>query len=135
MREVTPYLASKVLQIGHRLLLRLGLRDDFYRLDPSTGPMAKRRRHMFHIGFSEFRTFNPKPYDGTISLFTIKGPRFDGCDPLPIWRRAAKSVERFGIVGTHSTIMETPNVDTLAGQLDRCLAASEGEPNGRARPG
>jgi acetoacetyl-CoA synthetase len=123
-REVPPYLASKVLQIGHRLLLRLGLRDDFYRLGEMTGPMAERRRHMYHIGVSEVRIFNPKPYDDTISLFSIKGPRFDYCDPLPIWRRAAKSVELFEIDGAHSTIMEVPNVDTLARQLDRCLAAS-----------
>jgi len=125
-RELPSYLASKVVQLGHRVLLRLGLRDDFYRIEETTGPMAGRRRHMFHIGISEFRNFNPKSYDGAISLFSIKGPRFDCCDSLPIWRRAAKSVEVFDIVGAHSTIMETPNVETLASQLDRCLAASEG---------
>lgn len=124
-REVPRYLASKVLQAGHRVLLRLGLRDDFIQLGPMTGPMAARRLHMYHIGINQFRTFNPKPYDGKVSLFHIKGPRFDGCDPLPIWRRAAKSVEVFEIVGTHTTIVEPPNVDTLARQLDRCLAACE----------
>jgi acetoacetyl-CoA synthetase len=124
-RDVTPYLASKAAQLGHRVMLRLGLRDDFHRLEEMSGPMAGRRRQMYHIGISAFRTFKPKPYDGTISLFTIKGPRFDGCDPLPIWQRAAKSVELFEIVGTHSTIMEIPNVDTLARQLDRCLAAPQ----------
>ena len=123
-RAIPRYLVSKVLQMGHRVSLRLGLRDDFYRLEAMTGPASERRLQMFHIGMSEFRTFNPKPYDGTISLFNIKGPRFDCCDPLPIWRRAAKSVELFEIVGTHGTIMEPPNVDTLATQLDRCLAAA-----------
>ena len=125
-REVPAYLAGKVMQMAHQLQLRLGLRTDFYRFESSTGPLAERRRHMFHIGFSQFRTFNPKRYDGTISLFTIKGPRFDGCDPYPIWRRVAKSVDRFEIIGAHSTIMETPNVDTLAKQLNRCLATLDG---------
>jgi acetoacetyl-CoA synthetase len=136
-REIAPYLASKVLQAGHRVLLRLGLRDDFFQFEEETGPIAERRRQMFHIGIREFRAFNPNPYDGTISLFSIKGPRFDGCDWIPIWRRAARSVELFEIAGTHSTIMEVPNVDILASQLNRCLAGSEAvskAANSPARP-
>lgn len=125
LEAVAPYLLSKVSQLGHRLLLRLGLRDDFVLLDALNGPMADRQRRMYRIGVRAFVAFKPKAYDGKLSVFRIKGRRFDACDPMPIWRRVAKSVEFFEIDGEHGTIMEKPYVDILAVQLDRCLARIE----------
>jgi hypothetical protein len=78
---------------------------------------------MYQIGVREFRAFKPKPFDGKLSVFRTKGPRFDACDPLPIWRLAAKSVELFEVEGAHATIMDKPYVETLAAQLARCLAS------------
>jgi amino acid adenylation domain-containing protein len=124
-RELPLYFASKLVQLGHRLLLRLGLRDDFVILDGLTGPMGERSRRMYQIGVREFRAFKPKRFDSRLSVFRTKGPRFDACDPLPIWRLAAKSVELFEVEGAHATIMDKPYVETLAAQLARCLAASE----------
>jgi amino acid adenylation domain-containing protein len=119
------YLLSKLRQIGHRFLLRVGLRDDFVSLDGLAGPMSERYRCMYRIGVRAFKSFNPKPFDGKLSVFRTKGPRFDACDPMPIWRRVARSVELYEIDGAHRTIMEEPYVGTLAAQLERCLAAAD----------
>jgi acetoacetyl-CoA synthetase len=124
-KDVAPYLARKVRQFGHRVLLRLGVRDDFVPIDNLEGPMAERRRRMRRIGADAFRDFRPARYDGRLSLFHIRGPRFDGCDPIPIWRRAVRNIELFPIEGEHGHIMENPHVSTLATQLSRCLAALE----------
>lgn len=118
------YLIAKLMQVGHRVLLRIGWRDDFVSLEEMSGPMAARYRCMYRIGVSEFRAFKPRPYDGKLSIFRIGGPRFDACDSIPIWRRVARSLELFEIAGEHEKIMEKPYVDTLAAQLDRCLAAT-----------
>jgi amino acid adenylation domain-containing protein len=122
---VPSYLLSKVAQLGHRLLLRLGLRHDFVDLDDLSGPMASRYRHMYAIGAKEFVTFQPKPYDGKLCIFHTTGQRFGTCDPTPIWRRATKQIELFEIDGAHGTIMAKPYVTTLAAQFSRCLAAAQ----------
>jgi acetoacetyl-CoA synthetase len=122
-KDVAPFLAGKLRQFGHRMLLRLGVRDDFVTIDDLEGPMAERWRRMRRIGAHAFRAFRPARYDGRLSLFQIRGPRFDGCDPIPIWRRAVGSIELFPIDGAHGHIMEKPYVSTLATQLSRCLAA------------
>jgi thioesterase domain-containing protein len=87
--------------------------------------MAERYRQMYEIGAREFAAFKPKPYDGKLSVFRISGPRYETCDPMPIWRKVAAAVELFEIDGAHGTIMERPYVATLASQFSRCLAASE----------
>lgn len=125
VNALPPYLLSKLRQIGHRFQLRVGLRDDFVKLDSLSGPMAARYRRMYGIGVRAFKAFDPKPFDGKLSVFRTKGPRFDACDPLPIWCRAARSVELYEVDGAHGTIMDRPFVDTLALQLSRCLAAAE----------
>ncbi len=124
-RAVPAYLFSKLVQLGHRLLLRFGLRRDFVRLDNLIGPMAPRYRQMYEIGAREFVAFRPQPYDGKLSIFRIRGPRFGTCDPVPIWRRAANAVELFEIDGAHGTIMEMPYVAKLAAQFSRCIAAAQ----------
>jgi acetoacetyl-CoA synthetase len=126
-REIAPYLLSKFRQLRHRLLLRTGLRHDFVDLDGLAGPMADRYRQMYAIGAREFVSFRPKSYDGKLSVFRIRGPRFVTCDPLPIWRRAVSAIDLFEIEGTHGTIMEKPYVSTLAALFSRCLAGPQFE--------
>ncbi len=124
-RAILPYLLSKLFQLGHRLLLRMEWRRDFVDLDGLGGPMAGRYREMYAIGAREFVSFKPKPYDGRLSVFRIRGPRFGTCDPMPIWRRAVNAIELFEIEGDHGTIMEKPYVAALAAQFSRCLAATQ----------
>jgi amino acid adenylation domain-containing protein len=87
--------------------------------------LAERYRQMYEIGLGEFRRFRPRRYDGPLSVFAVPGERFDACDPLPIWRRAARTLEVFRIDGDHSTIMDPPHVQSLADQLTSCLARHE----------
>ena len=61
-------------------------------------------------------------------MFRTGEPSLEACDPLPIWRKVADSVEVFTIAGTHGTIMEARNVDTLASQLSVCLARADARP-------
>jgi amino acid adenylation domain-containing protein len=124
-RSIPSYLSSKLLQLGHRLLLRIEWRRDFVDLDGLSGPMAERYRQMYAIGAREFVSFRPKPYDGKLSVFCTRGPRFDSCDPMPIWRRAVNVIELFEIDGAHGTIMEQPYVSVLAMEFSRCLAATQ----------
>jgi amino acid adenylation domain-containing protein len=124
-RAIPSYLLSKLLQLGHRLLLRMEWRRDFVDLDNLSGPMAERYREMYAIGAREFVSFKPHPYDGKLSVFRIHGPRFGTCDPMPIWRRAVETLELFEIDGDHRTIMEKPHVATLAAQFSRCLATTQ----------
>jgi amino acid adenylation domain-containing protein len=125
VRAIPPYLVSILFQLGHRLLLWLGWRRDFDNLDGLSGPMAERYRQMYAIGAREFVSFRPKPFDGKLSIFRVRGPRFGTCDPVPIWRRAVNAIEEFEIEGDHGTIMEKPYVATLAAQFSRCLAATQ----------
>ncbi|TMJ27280.1 MAG: non-ribosomal peptide synthetase, partial [Alphaproteobacteria bacterium] len=83
--------------------------------------LADRYRRMYEIGLGEFRRFKPGRYDGRLSVFAVQGPRFDACDPLPIWRRAAAAVDVFRIDGDHTTIMDPPHVRSLADRLSMCL--------------
>jgi amino acid adenylation domain-containing protein len=122
--EIPAYLLGKLSQLAHRMLLRFELRRDFDELD-GTGPIAHRNREMYAIGAREFVSFKPKPFDGKLSVFRIRGPRYGSCDPIPIWQRAVNAIELFEIEGDHGTIMEPPYVATLASQFSRCLAAAQ----------
>jgi acetoacetyl-CoA synthetase len=125
LRSIPFYLLSKLVQLGHRLLLRIEWRRDFVDLDGLSGPMAERYRQMYEIGAREFVSFQPKSFDGKLNVFRIRGPRFGSCDPMPIWQRVVSAIELFEIEGDHGTIMEKPFVGTLAAQFSRCLAATQ----------
>jgi thioesterase domain-containing protein len=79
------------------------------------------------IGKREFASFQPKLYDGKLSVFRASDTSLGTCDPMPIWRRAANNIELFEIDGDHSTIMDKPYVATLAAQFSRCLATKHHE--------
>jgi thioesterase domain-containing protein len=116
---------AKLRQLSRKLLVRTGLSDHPVAIDEAAGPLSDRLYLMFQMGAREFTAFNPKPYDRTISLFRVTVPRYDACDALPIWRRAAKSVVVYDIAGDHDTIMYEPHVQSLAMQLSQCLASSK----------
>lgn len=121
-RDWLSYLGGKVAVVWRRLVWR---RDLIRELDdPSLGlpePVMARNNEMFAVGIRQFREWKPRAYAGKISVFRTARPR----DPLPLWRRIAERVDIFNIAGAHGTIMESPNVDSLALQLDRCLAGLE----------
>ncbi|HEX2888671.1 amino acid adenylation domain-containing protein, partial [Vineibacter terrae] len=130
MPQVPAYLAAKLRQAADKMLVRLGLRAHAVALDGPGGALSARERLMYRIGARAFLKFRPRRYDGKISVFRVTGPRFDACDPLPIWRRVADSVEVHDIDGAHDTVMHEPHVRSLADQLSRCLC----RPDGSAQP-
>jgi thioesterase domain-containing protein len=125
LSRIPGYLFSKVRQVWVRCLVRAGWRDHPVSLEGIGGALSDRYYDMYQIGAREFRAFRPKPYGGRIDLFAATGPRYDTCDPLPIWRLTGKSVEVHTIAGAHETIMEQPHVQSLAAELGKCLAGLE----------
>ncbi len=131
--QLPAYLSAKLAQVANRLRTRLGLGDPARRLAGTVWATSERSRQMFQIGVRAFVAFRPGRYDAKLSLFRVTGPRYDVCDPVPIWRRAAPSLDVVAIAGEHDTIMEEPFVRTLASALSRCLAAADGSGTGRPR--
>ncbi len=125
-RQWPAYLLGKVSMVWRRLLLRLGLREPDDPSNEATGALSPRYQRMYQIGVREFIAFRPRPYAGRLSVFRGTEPRFDACDPLPIWRRVANAVDVYTIAGAHQTIMEEHCVESLARQLGRCLVDVDG---------
>jgi thioesterase domain-containing protein len=86
--------------------------------------LRHRHRHMYDIGLRVFYTFAPSHFDGRLQYFMTAGPRYHSCDPRPIWRRAARSLEVIEVPGEHNTIMRGKNVPMLAAELSARLAAA-----------
>jgi thioesterase domain-containing protein len=120
LRQWPAYLRSKAAQTSHRVLLRLEL------IEPgeqeAREAVLARNRDMYKIGVRQFVAYRARRFAGKITVFRTGEPSLETCDPLPVWHRVADSVEVFTIAGTHGTIMEDRNVDTLASQLSICLA-------------
>ena len=118
-----PYVLGKLRRLGAGSVLP----DDFAEIGGLSAQTAERYRRMYAIGVDEFRRFRPGAFDGRLSVFRSRGPRFDACDPMPIWRAAAAAVDLFEIEGRHERIMERPFVEILAAQLSLCVAKADGQ--------
>ena len=124
-KDLPAYLASKFAKLANQLGMRMRLRDPAAQLAGTVWATSERHRQMFQIGTREFIAFRPRWYPGKLSLFRVTGPHYDVCNPVPIWRRAAESLDVIAISGEHDTIMEEPFVRTLAAALSQSLAAAE----------
>jgi thioesterase domain-containing protein len=115
------YLGAKMLKL-RRTLAPPPLEGFDWPLDDIPEDLRRRYRQMYAIGLRAFYGFAPSRFDGHLHLFVTSGPRYDTCDPRPIWRRAARSLDVIEIPGEHTTIMDAPNVPMLAARLSACLA-------------
>ena len=124
-RQWPPYLLSKLTMIWHRLFMRLesGPAEDHSVEVPET--MVARNRELYRLGIREFIAYRPRPFAGRIAVFRTDHPRFDICNPLPLWKRLTAGVDVYTVAGTHGTIMEKRYVNSVARQLSRCLASVE----------
>jgi acetoacetyl-CoA synthetase len=127
--EWRGYLGAKMLKL-RRTLAPPPLEGFDWPLDDVPEDLRRRYRQMYAIGLRAFHGVAPSRFDGHVHLFMTTGPRYNTCDPRPIWRRAAKSLEVIEIPGDHTTIMDASNMPILAAELSACLAATAGR-----RPG
>jgi len=121
--EWRGYLGAKLLKL-RRTIAPPPLEGFDWPLDDVPEDLRRRYRQMYAIGLRAFHAVAPSRFDGHVHLFMTTGPRYNTCDPRPIWRRVAKSLEVIEIPGDHTTIMDGANVPMLAAQLSACLAAS-----------
>lgn len=114
------YLHQKLLQL-RRALSPTPFEGFDWPLDDVPEDLRQRYREMYAIGLRAFRSYEPSRFDGRLHLFMTTGPRYETCDPRPIWRRAARSLEVIEVPGEHTTIMEGANVPILAARLSACM--------------
>jgi hypothetical protein len=88
--------------------------------------ISARNVELFCICMREYAAYRPRRFAGRIAIFRTAHPRFDLCDPLPLWKRLTDGVDVFTIAGTHGTIMEKHHVSSVARQLSRYLAGAGG---------
>jgi thioesterase domain-containing protein len=67
--------------------------------------------------------YRPRFYPGELTLFTPV-EREPGLPSLQtIWRKHARALSVVEIAGAHSTIFSSPNAESAAASLTRCLQA------------
>jgi acetoacetyl-CoA synthetase len=124
-RRWTSFLMEKGTVVWRRVVWR---RDFIRELDDSALDLSEtvraRNRQLYESGDREFAAYRPRHYPGTLAIFRTADPT----DPLLFWRRAADRVDVFNIAGKHGTIMDDPNVASLAAQLRLYLDRSDLEP-------
>jgi thioesterase domain-containing protein len=65
--------------------------------------------------------YRPRFYPGELTLFTPVG-REPGLPPLQvIWRKHARALSIIETAGAHSTMFSSPNAESCAASLTRCL--------------
>lgn len=132
LRQWPGYLARKAEMVGHRALLRIGRGKIGDASNDMTGQLSPRQQRMYEIGLREFIAFKPRYYSGRLTIFHALERGFEGCDPLPAWRRLAAAVDTHPIAAEHDTILSGLHLQTLADQLSRCLVETEANPPPRA---
>jgi amino acid adenylation domain-containing protein len=140
--EWPAYLVSKLTMIWALLSTRLEARDAEAQPISLPDPISARNRELYSICIGEYAAYRPRRYAGQLAMFRTPHPRFDMCDPLPLWKRLTDGVDVFAVTGTHGTIMDKENVGSVARQLSRYLAqvesghvnASEDQMNGLYEP-
>ena len=68
--------------------------------------------------------YNPPSYPGEAVFFRSQERRIQFCDPLIVWRRRASSVRIVDVPGSHTTMLQEPNVGQLGMEIGRCLYGS-----------
>jgi thioesterase domain-containing protein len=119
--EWPAYLSSKLMMICGLLFGRLQAIDAEAQPITLPDPISARNRELYSICIREYAAYRPRPYAGRVAMFRTPHPRFDMCDPLPLWKRLTGGVDVFTVAGTHGTMMDKENVGSVARQLSRYL--------------
>src|SRR5579871_1455750 len=110
------YLRKRAEITLNRLLIRLDLRERGKPLNEWTEPLPDSSERMYEISLRAFLSFRPRPFDGTLHFFRATVRTFGECEPLPAWRRAARTVDVHMVEGAHGTML-SEHVDSLANAL------------------
>jgi hypothetical protein len=73
------------------------------------------------------RRYRPRPYPGTLTLFTTADTRYDGGDRRLMMRRHARATRIITLPGVRRGLFARPVVDELAAKLQVCLEEAEGK--------
>lgn len=73
------------------------------------------------------RRYRPRPYPGTLTLFTTAETRYDGGDRRLMMRRHARATRLITLPGVRRGLFARPVVDELAAKLQACLEEAEGK--------
>lgn len=95
-------------------------------------PIPEMLRHVRQANLLAYQHYRPSFYDGEVTLFYAT--QRDTADSIAAWRALAASVDVRPVPGNHTTILEEPNVRTLARELDAVLARVHEGPAGMAAP-
>jgi amino acid adenylation domain-containing protein len=91
---------------------------------PNLAPVdAARFLDVFIANLKATLDYRPKPYDGAATLFVAREAQ---CrpkhDPFVEWQRCCSHVERRIVPGNHISMLQLPQVETLATQLGQLIA-------------
>ena len=80
-------------------------------------------RKCMETNFHAFQSYSPGPYAGRLVLFRAKmRPLLHGFTPDLNWRQVVTGgVEVIQVPGNHGSILQRPNVDLLATQVQAVL--------------
>lgn len=91
-------------------------------------PIPQPHQNLIQTHVAAMIRYQPKPYAGRITVFrTRRQPLFCSHDPFLGWRAFASDVEVRMVAGSHHNLLEEPHVQSLARELEQCLANARGE--------
>ena len=118
------YLRRKVAAIQGRVGRRMGQQAHMESAETQGMPAALVRvRESMHIAMT---TYKPRRYVGG-PIDYVRATLLDNerCDPLPVWRRAARGGLRITLIdGRHTDLVVEPHVATVAQALTNALSSS-----------
>ena len=85
--------------------------------------IPKEQKRVYQANLNSLLQYHPRPYDGKVTLFRVHTlSLFRSFDPELGWEELArKGVETHLIPGSHSSLLDDPYVENLAGILKSCL--------------
>jgi aspartate racemase len=129
-KEMWSVAARRVRRLLKKYARRIGFdapvkAEDVVVTEISDLPAVQRRMMEAHL--QAMLNYTPGPYPGSITLFRIKRiSLLRGGDPDLGWGHLAQEgVKKRYIKGSHGTILQPPFVESLACELDKCLAENE----------
>lgn len=114
---------SRLRQIGGRFLDKLiGRRTNDTRRAFGTAQLPQAFRSMIEQNYRALRRYRPTPYPGSLTLFRARTQGwFAAHGPSLGWQRFVANLEVVHLPGDHETLIQEPNVVSLAREIGRRL--------------